>query len=84
MGVSENTTSTLNTMVLGDTPAGTASPLISSEYFDSYARVNTPDEEGRSVYVDLYSMGTSQPLRINISEVRVYGDVKGGSQREQS
>lgn len=84
IGISENTTSTLNTMKLGQKPSGTSSPLISSEYFDSYARVNTPDEEGRSVYVDLYSKATSQPLRIDISEVRVYGDAKGGSQREQS
>lgn len=83
-GVSENTTSVLNTMVLGSKPSGTSSPLMSSEYFDSYARVNTPDEEGRSIYVDLYAKSIDQPLRIDISEVRVYGSVKGGSQREQS
>jgi hypothetical protein len=84
IGVSENTTSTLNTMELGSTPTGTSSPLMSSEYFDSYARVHTPDEEGRSIYVDLYSKATDQPLRVDISEVRVYGTAKGGSQREQS
>jgi hypothetical protein len=83
-GVSEATTSTINTLTLGEKPTGTSSPLMSSEYFDSYARVNTPDEEGRSAYVDIYSKATDQPLRVDISEIRVYGSMKGGSQREQS
>jgi len=83
-GVSENTKSTLNTMVLGASPAGSNAPLISSEYFEAYARVNTPDEEGRAAYVDLYSEQTTEPHRLQISEVRVYANVKGGSQREQS
>ena len=84
MGVSETTNSTLNTLKLGEKTIGTSSPLMSSEYFDTYARVNTPDEEGRAVYVDIYSEATDQPLRIDVSEIRVYGNVKGGSQREQS
>ena len=84
IGVSESTTSTLNTLKLGTKPVGTSSPLMSSEYFDTYARVDAPDEEGRSVYVDIYSEATDQPLRIDISEIKVYGNVKGGSQREQS
>ncbi len=83
-GVSENTKSTLNTMVLGGSPTGSNAPLINSEYFEAYARVNVPDEEGRAAYVDLYAMPTAQPHRLQISEVRVYANVKGGSQREQS
>jgi len=83
-GFSENTKSTLGTMVLGASPAGSNAPLMNSEYFEAYARVNVPDEEGRSAYVDLYSKPTSQPHRLQISEVRVYATVKGGSQREQS
>ena len=61
---------------------------MSSEYFESYARVNTPDEEGRAAYVDLFSIQDLlvpfEPHRLEISEVRVYANVKGGSQREQS
>ena len=83
-GVSENTKSVLNTLVLGSSPAGSNAPLMNSEYFEAYARVNVPDEEGRAAYVDLYSMPTSEPHRLQISEVRVYANVKGGSQREQS
>ena len=83
-GVSENTNSVLNTMVLGASPAGSNAPLMNSEYFEAYARVNVPDEEGRAAYVDLYSEQTSEPHRLQISEVRVYANVKGGSQREQS
>ena len=83
-GVSENTKSTLDAMVLGASPAGSNAPLISSEYFEAYARVNVPDEEGRAAYVDLYSEQTTEPHRLQISEVRVYANVKGGSQREQS
>ena len=83
-GVSENTKSTLNTMVLGASPTGSNAPLINSEYFEAYARVNVPDEEGRAAYVDLYAMPTAEPHRLQISEVRVYANVKGGSQREQS
>lgn len=83
-GVSENTKSTLNTMVLGASPAGSNAPLMQSEYFEAYARVNVPDEEGRASYVDLYAMPTTEPHRLKISEIRVHGNVKGGSQREQS
>tara|TARA_R100001163_G_scaffold13397_1_gene12391 strand:- start:7164 stop:9182 length:2019 start_codon:yes stop_codon:yes gene_type:complete len=83
-GVSENTKSVINSMVLGASPAGSNAPLMNSEYFEAYARVNVPDEEGRAAYVDLYSMPTSEPHRLKISEVRVYANVKGGSQREQS
>ena len=83
-GVSENTKSTLNSMVLGASPTGSNAPLINSEYFETYARVNVPDEEGRSAYVDLYAMPTAEPHRLQISEVRVYANIKGGSQREQS
>ena len=83
-GVSENTTSTLNTLKLGEKPTGTSSPLMQSEYIEAYARVNVPDEEGRAAYVDLYSMPTSEPHRMQISEVRVHANIKGGSQREQS
>ena len=83
-GVSENTTSTLNTMKLGEKPTGTSSPLMQSEYIEAYARVNVPDEEGRAAYVDLYSMPTDEPHRMQISEVRVHANIKGGSQREQS
>tara|TARA_R100000329_G_scaffold148261_1_gene136889 strand:+ start:217 stop:1065 length:849 start_codon:yes stop_codon:yes gene_type:complete len=83
-GVSENTTSTLNTIKLGEKPTGTSSPLMQSEYIEAYARVNVPDEEGRSAYVDLYSMPTSEPHRLYISEIRVHANIKGGSQREQS
>ena len=83
-GVSENTKSTLNTMVLGAAPSGSSAPLMQSEYFEAYARVNVPDEEGRAAYVDLYSMPTTEPHRLQISEIRVYANVKGGSQREQS
>ena len=43
-----------------------------------------PDEEGRAAYVDLYAMPTAEPHRMQISEVRVYANIKGGSQREQS
>ena len=60
-GVSENTKSTLDAMVLGASPAGSNAPLISSEYFE-----------------------TTEPHRLQISEVRVYANAKGGSQREQS
>lgn len=83
-GVSENTKSTLNTMVLGAAPSGSSAPLMQSEYFEAYARVNVPDEEGRAAYVDLYSMPTTEPHRLQISEIRVYANIKGGSQREQS
>ena len=83
-GVSENTKSTLNTLVLGASPAGSNAPLMQSEYFEAYARVNVPDEEGRAAYVDLYAMPTSEPHRLQISEVRVHANIKGGSQREQS
>tara|TARA_R110000796_G_scaffold71141_4_gene161440 strand:- start:1375 stop:3495 length:2121 start_codon:yes stop_codon:yes gene_type:complete len=83
-GVSENTKSTLNTMLLGASPDGSNAPLMNSEYFESYARVNVPDEEGRAAYVDLYALPTSEPHRLHISEVRVLGSTKGGSQREQS
>ena len=83
-GVSENTKSTLNTLELGASPAGSNAPLMQSEYFEAYARVNVPDEEGRAAYVDLYAMPTSEPHRLQISEVRVHANVKGGSQREQS
>ena len=83
-GVSENTTSVLNTLKLGQKPTGTSSPLMQSEFIEAYARVNVPDEEGRAAYVDLYSMPTSEPHRIQISEVRVHANIKGGSQREQS
>jgi hypothetical protein len=83
-GVSENTKSVLNTMVLGASPTGSNAPLMNSEYFEAYARVNVPDEEGRSAYVDLYSEQTTEPHRLQISEVRVYANIKGGSQREQS
>lgn len=83
-GVSENTKSVLNTMVLGASPTGSNAPLMNSEYFEAYARVNVPDEEGRAAYVDLYSMPTDEPHRLQISEVRVHANIKGGSQREQS
>ena len=87
-GVSENTKSTLNPLVLGASPTGSNAPLMSSEYFEAYARVNTPDEEGRAAYVDLYSeqdgILAREPHRLEISEVRVYANIKGGSQREQS
>ena len=83
-GVSENTNSVLNTMKLGASPAGSNAPLMNSEYFEAYARVNVPDEEGRAAYVDLYSMPTAEPHRMQISEVRVHANIKGGSQREQS
>jgi hypothetical protein len=83
-GFSENTKSVLNEMVLGESPAGSSAPLLSSEYVEAYARVNAPDEDGRAAYVDLYSINTSEPHRLEISEIRVLGNVKGGSQREQS
>ena len=83
-GVSENTKSVLNTLVLGASPTGSNAPLMDSEYFDTYARVNVPDEEGRAAYVDLLSTQTTEPHRLQISEIRVLGSVKGGSQREQS
>ena len=83
-GVSENSKSMLNTLTLGASPTGSNAPLISSEYFEAYARVNVPDEEGRAAYVDLYAMPTAEPHRLQISEVRVHANVKGGSQREQS
>lgn len=83
-GVSENTKSILNVLKLGAAPTGTDTPLMNSEYFEAYARVNVPDEEGRAAYVDLYAMPTAEPHRMQISEVRVYANVKGGSQREQS
>jgi hypothetical protein len=61
---------------------------MQSEYFEAYARVNVPDEEGRAAYVDLYSaqneIGPNEPHRLEVSEVRVYANIKGGSQREQS
>ena len=83
-GVSENTKSILNVLQLGASPTGTNTPLMNSEYFEAYARVNVPDEEGRAAYVDLYAMPTAEPHRMQISEVRVYANIKGGSQREQS
>lgn len=83
-GFSENTKSIINTMVLGESPSGSSAPLLSSEYVEAYARVNAPDEEGRAAYVDLYSINTNEPHRLEISEIRVLGNVKGGSQREQS
>lgn len=87
-GVSENTNSTLNTMLLGASPTGDDAPMMNSEYFEAYARVNVPDEEGRAAYVDLLSLQdetyATEPHRLEISEVRVYANVKGGSQREQS
>ena len=54
-GVSENTKSCLKTLKLGAPPSGSNAPLMQSEYFEAYARVNVPDEEGRAAYVDLYS-----------------------------
>ena len=83
-GFSENTKSVLNTLVLGESPAGSSAPLLSSEYVEAYARVNVPDEDGRAAYVDLYCVNTTEPHRLEISEIRVLGNVKGGSQREQS
>ena len=83
-GVSENTKSVINTLVLGASPSGSDAPLMNSEYFEAYARVNVPDEEGRAAYVDLYSMPTSEPHRLQVSEVRIHANIKGGSQREQS
>jgi hypothetical protein len=83
-GVSEKTNSTLNTMLLGAAPTGSGAPLIASEYFEAYARVNVPDEEGRAAYVDLYCLPESGPHRLHISEIRVHAIIKGGSQREQS
>ena len=83
-GVSENTKSVLNTMVLGASPVGSNAPLMNSEYIEAYARVNAPDGEGRAAYVDLYAMPTTEPHRLQVSEVRVHANVKGGSQREQS
>ena len=83
-GVSENTKSILNVLKLGAAPTGTDTPLMNSEYFEAYARVNVPDEEGRAAYVDLYAMPTAEPHRMQISEVRVHANIKGGSQREQS
>jgi hypothetical protein len=83
-GFSENTKSVLNTLVLGESPAGSSAPLLSSEYVEAYARVNAPDEDGRAAYVDLYCVNTVEPHRLEISEIRVLGNVKGGSQREQS
>jgi len=83
-GFSENTNSVLNKLVLGESPAGSSAPLLSSEYVEAYARVNAPDEEGRAAYVDLYCINTTEPHRLEISEIRVLGNVKGGSQREQS
>ncbi len=83
-GVSEKTNSTLNTMLLGAQPTGSGAPLLASEYFEAYARVNVPDEEGRAAYVDLYCLPESGPHRVHISEIRVHAIIKGGSQREQS
>jgi len=88
-GVSEVTMSVMGNaanaaMVLGDTPTGTASPLLSSEYMESYARINAPDEEARTVTVDIYRPTIAAPQRFSVSEVRLYGAVKGGSQRNQS
>lgn len=83
-GVSENTTSTLGSLQLGEKPTGTSSPLMQSEYIEAYARVNVPDEEGRASYVDLYQLPTDEPHRLQVSEIRVHANIKGGSQREQS
>jgi hypothetical protein len=88
-GVSEKTMSVMGNaanaaMVLGDTPTGTASPLLSSEYTESYARINAPDEEARTVMVDIYRPTIAAPQRFSVTEVRLYGAVKGGSQRNQS
>ena len=47
-GVSENTKSTLDTMVLGASPAGSNAPLISSEYFEAYV----PKENNRKYSID--------------------------------
>ena len=88
-GVSEKTMSVMGNaanaaMVLGDTPTGTASPLLSSEYTESYARINAPDEEARTVMVDIYRPTIAGPQHLSVTEVRLYGSVKGGSQRNQS
>ena len=88
-GVSEKTMSVMANaanaaMVLGDTPTGTASPLLSSEYTESYARINAPDEEARTVMVDIYRPTIAGPQHLSVTEVRLYGSVKGGSQRNQS
>jgi hypothetical protein len=83
-GVSEDAKYMLNDFKLGASPTGDSVPLMESEYIESYARVNTPDEEGRAAYVDIYGLPTAEPHRWHISEVRVLGNVKGGSQREQS
>ena len=88
-GVSERTMSVMGNaanaaMVLGNTPTGTASPLLSSEYTESYARINAPDEEARTVTVDIYRPTIAGPQNLSVSQVRLYGTVKGGSQRNQS
>ena len=83
-GVSANSNSFLKTLTLGASPTGSNAPLMQSEYIEAYARVNTPDDEGRAAYVDLYCLPTDEPARIKISEIRVHGSIKGGSQREQS
>jgi hypothetical protein len=81
-GVSKTTTSTLNTLTLGDGASGTDSPLMSPEFHEFYARINAPDEEGRAITVDLHAAPSTKKPGVEISEVRVHGIVKGGSQRQ--
>jgi len=87
VGVSENTTSTLGStgtdLTLGTIAnGGTNTPTIRPEYMESFARVNLPDEDGRAAIVDIYGLVVSGPLHCHISEVRIHGNVKGGSQRQ--
>ena len=86
-GVSEATKSAMGSstnpsMYLGDSTAGTSSPLISPSFHDFYARINAPDEDGRGIRVDIYRAAVDRPHDLEIAEIRVHGSPKGGSQRQ--
>lgn len=88
-GTSEVTNSVMGnaanpSLRLGDKPVGTASPLMGAEYTDSYARINAPDGEARTVTVDIFRFAEARQPNLNISEVRLYGVPKDGSQRNQT
>ena len=88
-GTSEVTNSVMGnaanpSMQLGDKPVGTASPLMGAEYTDSYSRINAPDGEARTITVDIFRSTEARQPNLNISEVRIYGLPKDGSQRNQT
>jgi len=77
---------------VGALPTGTGSPIMSGEYHEAYARLNLPDDEARSIIVDIISEGTdggsgasvntTTAHKMKIVEVRIHGTVKGGAQRD--